>query len=115
MPRWMAVLTYALAAVLAERAGMPAGQEATGTTTESDHSAWVRPSDLLARHAAGEVRMLPPTVVSLEQLAEFGSAVLEGRAPATDGQAGLRVMGMLEAAQRSLQFGGTFVPLERQP
>ena len=55
-------------------AGMPAGQEATGTTTESDHSAWVRPRDLLARHAAGEVRMLPPTVVSLEQLAEFDSA-----------------------------------------
>jgi 8-oxo-dGTP pyrophosphatase MutT (NUDIX family) len=55
-------------------AGMPAGQEAIGTTTESDHSAWVRPSDLLDRHTAGEVRMLPPTVVSLEQLAEFGSA-----------------------------------------
>jgi 8-oxo-dGTP pyrophosphatase MutT (NUDIX family) len=55
-------------------AGMPSGQEATGTTTESDHSAWVRPRDLLNRHGAGEVRMLPPTVVSLEQLAEFGSA-----------------------------------------
>jgi 8-oxo-dGTP pyrophosphatase MutT (NUDIX family) len=55
-------------------AGMPADQEATGTTTESDHSAWVRPRDLLDRHAAGEVRMLPPTVVSLEQLAGFGSA-----------------------------------------
>ena len=48
-------------------AGMPHGQEARGTTTESDHSAWVRPGDLLARHAAGEVRMLPPTVASLEQ------------------------------------------------
>ncbi len=55
-------------------AGMPEGQEARGTTTESDHSAWVRPGDLLARHAAGEVRMLPPTVVSLEELARFGSA-----------------------------------------
>ena len=55
-------------------AGMPSGQEARGTTTESDHSAWVRPGDLLARHAAGEVRMLPPTVVSLEELAGFGSA-----------------------------------------
>ncbi len=55
-------------------AGMPAGQEATGTTTESDHSAWVRPAALLERHTAGEVRMLPPTVVSLEQLAGFGSA-----------------------------------------
>ena len=55
-------------------AGMPAGQEARGTTTESDHSAWVRPGELLSRHAAGEVRMLPPTVVSLEQLAGFPSA-----------------------------------------
>jgi 8-oxo-dGTP pyrophosphatase MutT (NUDIX family) len=55
-------------------AGMPADQAATGTTTESDHSAWVRPRELLDRHAAGEVRMLPPTVVSLEQLAGFTSA-----------------------------------------
>ena len=55
-------------------AGMPADQEATGTTTESDHSAWVRPRELLDRHAAGEVRMLPPTVVSLEQLTGFSSA-----------------------------------------
>ena len=35
-------------------AGMPADQEATGTTTESDRSAWVRPRDLLDRHGAGE-------------------------------------------------------------
>jgi 8-oxo-dGTP pyrophosphatase MutT (NUDIX family) len=55
-------------------AGMPSGQEATGTTTESDRSAWVRPRDLLDRHAAGEVRMLPPTVISLEALARFDSA-----------------------------------------
>jgi 8-oxo-dGTP pyrophosphatase MutT (NUDIX family) len=55
-------------------AAMPTGQVARGTTTESDHSAWVRPADLLARHAAGEVRMLPPTVVSLEQLARFHDA-----------------------------------------
>ncbi|HSF97346.1 MAG TPA: NUDIX hydrolase [Ornithinibacter sp.] len=55
-------------------AGMPAGQQATGTTTEADHSGWVRPRDLLARHTAGEVRMLPPTLVSLEQLADFPDA-----------------------------------------
>jgi 8-oxo-dGTP pyrophosphatase MutT (NUDIX family) len=55
-------------------AGMPQDQHARGTTTESDHSAWVRAADLLARHAAGEVRMLPPTVVSLEQLAAFDDA-----------------------------------------
>ena len=56
-------------------AGMPPGQHARGTTTESDHSTWVRPDALLARHAAGEVRMLPPTVVSLEHLAAFPDAV----------------------------------------
>jgi 8-oxo-dGTP pyrophosphatase MutT (NUDIX family) len=55
-------------------AGMPPDQEATGTTTESDRSAWVRARDLLDRHAAGEVRMLPPTVVSLEALSRFDSA-----------------------------------------
>lgn len=55
-------------------AGMPAGQDATGTTTESDHSEWVRPRELLARHTAGQVRMLPPTVISLEQLAGFADA-----------------------------------------
>ena len=55
-------------------AGMPNGQQARGTTTESDHSAWVRPGDLLARHRAGQVRMLPPTVISLEELADFSDA-----------------------------------------
>ncbi|HSO64939.1 MAG TPA: NUDIX hydrolase [Ornithinibacter sp.] len=55
-------------------AAMPADQRARGTTTESDHSAWVRPGHLLDRHAAGEVRMLPPTVVSLQQLADFADA-----------------------------------------
>ena len=55
-------------------AAMPADQRARGTTTESDHSAWVRPGRLLDRHTAGEVRMLPPTVVSLQQLADFADA-----------------------------------------
>jgi 8-oxo-dGTP pyrophosphatase MutT (NUDIX family) len=55
-------------------AAMPAGQVARGTTTESDLSGWVRARDLLDRHGAGEVRMLPPTVVSLEQLASYTDA-----------------------------------------
>ncbi|WP_392543292.1 NUDIX domain-containing protein [Oryzobacter telluris] len=55
-------------------AAMPAGQEARETSTESDRSGWVRAADLLARHAAGEVRMLPPTVVSLQQLGAFEDA-----------------------------------------
>lgn len=55
-------------------AAMPVGQEASETSTESDRAGWVTAADLLARHAAGEVRMLPPTVVSLEQLAAFEDA-----------------------------------------
>ncbi len=55
-------------------AAMPDDQAARGTTTESDHSEWVRPRDLLDRQSAGEVRMLPPTVVSLEALARFADA-----------------------------------------
>lgn len=55
-------------------AGMPADQHARGTTTESDHSGWVRPGELLDRFAAREVLMLPPTVWALEALADFDSA-----------------------------------------
>lgn len=55
-------------------AAMPPGQEARETSTESDASGWVAAADLLARHTAGQVRMLPPTVVSLQQLSAFSSA-----------------------------------------
>jgi predicted dehydrogenase len=48
-------------------------------------------------------------------MAEFGAAIVEARPPATDGRAGLRVMGILEAAQRSLLLGGTMVTLEQKP
>lgn len=50
-------------------AALPEGQEAAGSTTESDHSRWTRPAALLDRLGAGEVAMMPPTRVSLEQLA----------------------------------------------
>ncbi len=55
-------------------AGLPPGQSARGTTSESDRSGWVLPSDLLDRFAAREVLMMPPTVWALEALAGFGSA-----------------------------------------
>ncbi len=55
-------------------AGLPLGQDARGTTTESDHSRWARPGELLDRFAAREVRMLPPQVWALESLAGFDTA-----------------------------------------
>jgi predicted dehydrogenase len=45
-------------------------------------------------------------------MGEFAAAILEGRSPATDGRAGLRVMSVLEAAARSLRLDGAFVTLE---
>jgi predicted dehydrogenase len=44
---------------------------------------------------------------------EFADAIEAGRAPRTDGRAGLRVLEVLEAASRSLAAGGITVPLTR--
>jgi predicted dehydrogenase len=44
-------------------------------------------------------------------LAEFSASILEGRPPATDGWAGLRVMRVLAAATKSLRLDGAFVTL----
>jgi predicted dehydrogenase len=38
--------------------------------------------------------------------AEFAESIRERRAPRTDGNAGLRVLSVLEAASRSLDAGG---------
>lgn len=43
-------------------------------------------------------------------VAEFAAAIREGRAPQTDGHAGLRVLDVLEAASLSLSDGGRTVP-----
>jgi predicted dehydrogenase len=44
-------------------------------------------------------------------LDELVAAIDEHRAPATDGAAGLRVLDVLEAASRSLEYSGSVVPL----
>ena len=46
---------------------------------------------------------------------EFVSSIREGRAPATDGRSGLRVLELLEAARVSLLAGGVLTDLERTP
>lgn len=59
--------------------------------------------------------MHAPALAGTEALAamvgEFAAAVRDGRAPATDGHAALRVLDILEAASRSLEFKGAVVPL----
>jgi 8-oxo-dGTP pyrophosphatase MutT (NUDIX family) len=54
-------------------AALPAGQTPVHTAGESARSEWVRPADAVARHATGELQMLPPTVLTLAELAEYST------------------------------------------
>ncbi|MGK4582702.1 Gfo/Idh/MocA family protein [Kitasatospora sp. HPMI-4] len=62
--------------------------------------------------------MVAPALSEQEALravmAEFASAVTEGRAPLTDGRAGLRVLRLLHAAARSLELRGATVPVDAE-
>lgn len=79
-----------------------------------------RSESLVDRTAAGiSYRlgdMYAPTLPEKEALAsmvaEFAAAVTEGRAPRTDGAAGLRVLDVLEAATSSLACGGIMIQPE---
>jgi predicted dehydrogenase len=69
--------------------------------------------ELLISYRSGD--MVAPALGEREALAamveEFGRAIRTGTPPLTDGRAGLRVLGILEAASRSLAQGGATVPL----
>lgn len=54
-------------------AALPAGQEPDGETSEADLSEWVRPQAVLDAFADGDLLLLPPTIVCLEQLAEVST------------------------------------------
>ena len=49
---------------------LPTGQEPVATGTEMDTVIWKRPADALAACAAGELVMMPPTVITLREIAE---------------------------------------------
>ena len=71
--------------------------------------------DLLISYRSGD--MVAPALGEREALGmmveEFGRAIRTGTTPLTDGRAGLRVLGVLEAATRSLAEGGTTIALPR--
>jgi 8-oxo-dGTP pyrophosphatase MutT (NUDIX family) len=52
----------------------PPDQEPAHDDKETVESLWVRPADALRMQAAGELMMLPPTVVNLQFLAEHDTA-----------------------------------------
>ena len=54
-------------------AELPAGQRADGVTSEADHAGWRRPAEALDDWRAGRCGLLPPTWMTLSDLAEFDS------------------------------------------
>ncbi|HVV20706.1 MAG TPA: NUDIX hydrolase [Pseudonocardiaceae bacterium] len=54
-------------------AELPAGQRADGVTSEADHAGWRRPADALDDWRAGRRGLLPPTWVTLSDMAEYDS------------------------------------------
>ncbi|TDB74869.1 NUDIX domain-containing protein [Micromonospora sp. KC723] len=61
---------------------LPEGQRTRDVSGEADHTMWVRPADALARAEAGELAMLPPTLVTLAQVAAAGDLAGVARAAA---------------------------------
>jgi 8-oxo-dGTP pyrophosphatase MutT (NUDIX family) len=53
-------------------AELPAGQLTRDVGGEASEVAWVRPADAIAAGQRGEIRLFPPTAVSLSELAECG-------------------------------------------
>ena len=76
-----------------------------------------RTDNLADRRAAGisyrlgdmSAPSLPEREALAAMVAEFAAAITEGRAPLTDGAAGLRVLDVLEAATASLDHDGRMV------
>lgn len=54
-------------------AALPDGQQPADRSGEADHIEWMRPGDAVARAATGGIVMLPPTRVTLDELAGYDS------------------------------------------
>jgi 8-oxo-dGTP pyrophosphatase MutT (NUDIX family) len=53
-------------------AALPAGQRTRDVGGEASEVAWVQPGDALAAGRRGEIRLFPPTAVTLSELADCG-------------------------------------------
>jgi 8-oxo-dGTP pyrophosphatase MutT (NUDIX family) len=54
-------------------AAIPPGQRARDASTEADRVAWLSPGDAVAQARAGQMALLPPTLVTLLELTAYGS------------------------------------------
>jgi 8-oxo-dGTP pyrophosphatase MutT (NUDIX family) len=55
-------------------AGLPDGQDAAHDNEELISTAWMTPEDALIKNAAGDIKLMPPTLMTLTELAAFRSA-----------------------------------------
>jgi len=64
----------------------PPGQVASHDDGETIANIWIRPADALAREAAGEIELLPPTIANLKSIEAFRSTgeVMEWASGVTD-------------------------------
>jgi 8-oxo-dGTP pyrophosphatase MutT (NUDIX family) len=54
-------------------AAVPAGQRPRDVSGEADDTVWLPVAEAVARHDAGGLAMLPPTIVALREISVFGS------------------------------------------
>lgn len=54
-------------------AALPAGQSTRDVTSEAEQVEWMRPDDALAQVRRAERQVMPPTLVTLEEIAPYGS------------------------------------------
>ncbi|NLU77247.1 NUDIX domain-containing protein [Micromonospora sp. HNM0581] len=61
---------------------LPEGQRTRDVSGEADHTLWIRPDDARRLGAAGELTMVPPTLVTLGEVAAYAdlAAVVEAAA-----------------------------------
>ncbi|MDI2127898.1 NUDIX hydrolase [Yinghuangia seranimata] len=64
-------------------ATLPEGQLTRDVSGEADRVTWARPVDVLARHKAGELGMLPPTIETLRNLSAYATPA-DAQAAAAD-------------------------------
>jgi 8-oxo-dGTP pyrophosphatase MutT (NUDIX family) len=64
-------------------AGVPAGQRARDVSGEADHAVWLPVDEAMKRLQAGQLAMMPPTIIAVRELAAYDSLaeVLEAEPP----------------------------------
>lgn len=67
------------------------------------------PSKMLAEHKLGGIDAEEPLALAV---GDFLQSIRQGRAPLSDGNFSLKVLGVLEAAEKSLRSGGEKIPVK---